>query len=43
VPASEHGPLAEVRTEIVDQYSPVDVTSLRGSPFQPDRLHLLAA
>ena len=40
VPASEHRPLAQVRTEVVHEHPTVDVASLGGSAPQPDGFHL---
>jgi hypothetical protein len=41
VPASEHGPLAQVRAQVVNQHPAVYVTALRPGSLQPNRLHLL--
>lgn len=41
VPAAEHGPLAQVRAQVVNQHAAVDVTPFGGSSIQPNRFHLL--
>jgi hypothetical protein len=39
VPGFEHGPFAQVGAEVVDQHATFNISTLGGSPLQPNSLH----
>ena len=41
VPPAKHGPLAQVRAQVMNQDAAVDVTPLGLGSLQPNRFHLL--